>query len=172
MSRLTRTFFCTLSLLLCILLLPNLALAQNPDLSGTWVYNQELSQQPETGGRGMRRGTPSDMTIKKDGENILIETTRPTREGGQQTSTQTIIPDGKAHETEGRMGPESSTATWKEGTLVVESSRTFSRGDQPMTMTTVVTYKLSDDGKQLTATTSMNTPQGAMTTKAVYDKKG
>jgi len=170
MSRLTRLFYAPLALLLCLLLIPDPAAAQATDFSGTWVYNQSKSDQPGGGARG-RMGTPSDMTITQEGNNIAIETMRQSRQGEQKV-TEAIIVDGEPHESETGFGPATITANWKDGALVVERTRTMSRGGQTRTFTQTSTYVLSEDGKELVVEMEMPNPQGGtLIRRSVYNKK-
>lgn len=171
MSRSTRFFFAPLALLLCILLIPDMAAAQ-ADFSGTWAYNQSKSDQPAggVGGRGrMMGGGTSDMVITQDGNTIIIKTTRMDRDGNEQEVINTYIADGKSHEVDTGRGTSTVTASWKNGLLVVVSSRSTQMGD----FTTTTTYKLQADGKELVIETEMPAfgGRGGGTMKRVYDKK-
>jgi hypothetical protein len=177
MVRSTRFIFAPLAFLLCILLIPNHVSAQT-DFSGTWAFNQSKSTQPGGGGGGggrrggMMGGGNSDLTITQDGNTITVKSMRPTRDG-QQEFTQIIVADGEAHEAESNFGTSTITAEWKEGILVVEETRSMSRGGQSMTFTTTSAYTLSADGKELVVTSERSGMggSGGVTTKSVYDKK-
>jgi len=177
MFRLSRTLYGCLAIFLCLLLLPDQATAQLPDFSGKWAFNASKSELP-TGGGGARPGgqmrTPSDLTITQEENVINITQMVPTREGEQEW-TQTLTVDGESHETQDQRGnPAPTTATWKDGKLVVEQTMTFSRGGgEPMTRTTTWTYSLQEDGKVLVRETQMRGRGGgeAMTIKYAYDKK-
>jgi len=177
MFRLSRTLYGCLAIFLCLLLLPDQATAQLPDFSGKWAFNASKSELPTGGGArpGGQMRTPSDLTITQEENVIKITQMAPTREGGEQEQTQTLTVDGQPHETQDARGrPATITATWKDGKLVVEETRTFSRGGgEPMTITTTETYSLQEDGKALVRETQMRGRGGgeAITIKYAYDKK-
>jgi hypothetical protein len=147
---------------------PAPAAAQNPDLSGTWVFNAEKSELPDMGGRGGRGFGGGDMVIKVEGEKILITSQRPGRQGMTEV-TQTFIPDGKPHTVgEGRMAGE-GVANWKDGKLVVVISRETQRGS----FSTTSSYALAADGTLVVEQEFGGMGGGGtMTVKMVYDKKG
>ncbi len=176
MFRLSRTLYGCLAIFLCLLLLPDPATAQLPDFSGKWAFNASKSELP-TGGMGARPGgrmrTPSDLTITQE-ENVINITRMVQTMEGEQEQTQTLTVDGKPHETQDLRGnPVTTTATWKDGKLVVEQTMTFSRGGEEMTRTTTQTYSLQEDGKVLVNERQMRGRGGgeAMTIKYAYDKK-
>ena len=171
MSRSNRFLFAPLSLLLCILLIPDQAAAQT-DFSGTWAYNQEKSDQPPGGGGGRGRmmgGGTSDMVITQEGNTITIKTTRRDREGNELEQITTYTADGKPHEVDTGRGTSTVTASWKNGSLVVVSTMSTQRGE----FTTTTTYKLQAEGKELVVESAMPAfgGGGGGTMKRVYDKK-
>ncbi len=165
-----------LSVLLLVVSLPLLAGAQNPNFAGTWTLNQAESNLGAGGGGGGGRmmGSPAaSMTIAQTGNKITITTQRAGRDGTTREMVEEINADGQAHTVEGaRGGPTTTTASWKDGKLVVVSKSSFSRGGgEPVEMTTTTTYSLAG-GKLVVETTRPGMQGGAATTtKAVYDKK-
>ena len=154
---------------LVLLVIPALVAAQQPDLSGTWVLNQEKSTVPDTGGRGFGGGA-SQMVIKMDGENIVITSTTQGRQGSQER-TQTYTPDGEKHTMEatgGRGGTSEVMAEWKDAKLVISTSRSTQQGS----FTTSMTYSIQEDGTLLLETQRPDMGgRGGGVTKLVYDKK-
>ena len=170
MVRSTRFIFAPVAFLLCILLIPNHASAQT-DFSGTWAFNQSKSEQPTGGGGGrggMMGGGNSDLTITQDGNTITIKSMRQGREGAQEV-TNTYVADGEPHEVQSGRGSSTVTAGWKEGVLIVISSRSM----QQRSFTTTTLYALQAEGKELVVTREMPAMgnRAASTMKSVYDKK-
>lgn len=170
---------------ICILTLPAIANAQNPDLTGTWILNESSSQIPQVavGGGGGRSGrgigggaVAPQVKISQDGDEITLDRRRTGAPPGRgqvrgasgQPGPQTIKVDGKPHEQETSRGPATVTAEWKEGKLVVvQELSSTNRGRSKTTMT----YSLSSDGKSLTIEYEMETPGGTVEYKLVYDKE-
>ena len=117
----------------------------------------------------MMGGGNSDLTITQDGNSITIKSMRPNRDGQQQEVTTTYVADGEPHEAQSGRGSSTVTTSWKEGVLIVVSSRSTQMGD--FTITT--SYALQADGGELVVTREMPEMggRGGGTTKSVYDKK-
>jgi len=154
---------------LLLVAIPALVAAQQPDLTGTWVLNQEKSTVPETGGRGFGGGA-TQMVISMDGEKIVIVSTSQGRQGSQER-TQTFTPDGETYTMEatgGRGGTSEVTAIWQDAKLVVSTSRSTQQGS----FTTTMTYSIQEDGTLLVESQRPSMGgRGGGTTKLVYDKK-
>ncbi len=160
-----------LTALTLVIVLPLMAGAQNPNFAGTWTLNQAESNLGAGGGGGggrMMGGPAASMTIAQTGDKITITTQRAGRDGSTREMVEEINADGQAHTTEGaRGGPTTTTASWKDGKLVVTSERSF----QDRTMTTTTTYSLQN-GKLVMESQMPNMREGGTTSiKAVYDKK-
>lgn len=95
------------------------------------------------GGGGMMGGAPSS-TYKLDGSDVVTE-----------------MPNGKT----------TSKAKLAGGKLEISSSGTFNTPNGEMTMNSKDTWELADGGKSLKVTQVRDTPNGAMETVMVYNKK-
>ncbi len=137
----------------------------SPNFSGTWVMNADKSDpvgggaRPGGAGGGMGGG---EMVITMTATEMVIA-----RTFGQNAIEIKYILDGAEHTSSSQMGDLKYKATWSEGTLTVQGTRSTQRGDMPMKEQ----YSISADGKELTVLTTRQGPQGESVRKAVYDKK-
>ena len=141
-----------------------------PNFSGTWVYNASKSDQPQGQGGGQRAFGGGDFVAKQDANTLTVERTMTNRDGESVTTTMKYSLDGKEtiNTGMGGRGESKSVATWSPDSksLAIITTRTFN----DRTMTTKEAWTLTDPNT-LTITSIMDTPNGQMTIKRVYDKK-
>jgi len=154
-------------------LMPSAVNAQaKANFSGNWVFNASKSDQPQGGQGGGQRGGfgGGDFVAKQDASTLTVERTRTTQDGQTVTTTMKYNLDGKesVNTGVGGRGESKSVATWSADgkTLTIVTTRTFN----DRTMTTKEVWTLTTP-TQLTITTTMQTPNGEVTMKRVYDKK-
>lgn len=136
-----------------------------PNFSGMWVRDKAKSDPMRMGGPG-GGGQPPDfevtLTIKQSDNEFEVATQR-----GERNSEAKYTLDGKENKNAMGRGEAVSKSKWNGDTLVIEGVRQF--GEREMQFKEV--YALSADGKVLTVTSTMNSPQGERTSKQVYNKK-
>jgi hypothetical protein len=147
-----------MSTLLVIAAASNMAVAgDKPDFSGNWKLDTDKSTFGPL-------PPPSSMTakVKHTDPDLVIETV-----SDGQTSTSKYSTDGK-ETTNTMMGNEvKSKAAWDGNVLVVNSNMDMGGAQLKM----VAKYTLSDDGKTLTQTLSIDSPQGAFDLSFVLVKQ-
>lgn len=157
----------TLPLLtLVTLLLASPAGAQTPDFSGTWKINVSKSDTPP--GRGGQQMDLSQLTltITQTAETLTIVQTGM---GPDRTITYRL--DGSESVNAGQRGEMKSTSKWDGATLVTDGVTNAETPMGAMTITTHEVRSLSDDGTEMTVTTTSDTPRGKMTRKMVFDRQ-
>ena len=138
------------------------------DFTGEWVLNTDKSDMGG-GGRGRGRGA-TKMIVKQEGNKLEVESFRQNRDGEEVSTVYNYTLDGKECENEARGGSNISVVEWsKDGkTLVIESERTISRGDEEFTMNSTEEWSL--DKETLTIKRMMSSARGDRESTAVYDK--
>ena len=132
---------------------------QKPNFSGDWKMNQVKSDfgpapAPDTFTRKIVHAEPS----------ITIDEVQGSPLGEQQTSRK-MTTDGKAGTFEVSGAQVTATAKWEGNTLVVVSTVPaigISYNDQ---------MSLSSDGKVLTSNVKLDTPDGSIDVKVVFEKQ-
>jgi hypothetical protein len=132
-----------------------------PDFSGTWVRDKQKSD-PLMGRGGQAPDMEITLTIKQTADSFDVATQR-----GERSSEAKYTLDGKENKNTMGRGETVSKSKWDGDTLVIEGVRKF--GDMEMQFKEA--YALSGDGKVLTVTSTMTSPQGERTSKQVYSKK-
>lgn len=139
------------------------------NFSGTWVLNEGKSELGQMG-----RAAASKIVVDQKTDVVSITRTT-TGMDGNATDLSENMADGKESETTvfGGAGKKKSVLKWAAdgNTLSISSNIAIDRGGQSMEFKTAETWTLSADGKTLTLTNNISSPQGELTTKAVYDKK-
>lgn len=158
-----------------------MAQAGKANFAGTWAFNASKSEmgQPAGGAQGAPQGGQGggvrggfgggDFTAKQEANLLTVERTRTTQDGQSVTTSEKYTLDGKETVNANQRGGESkSTATWSADgkSLSIVTTRDFNGN----VMKTTAVWTLTD-AKTLTVSTTMATPNGDRTTKAVYDKK-
>jgi hypothetical protein len=160
-------------------LLATAAVAQNkPDFTGSWKLNAEKSDPaPEMGSGGTRAGAgrgvgggmgPAGKVFATQlGDKLMLD-----QKTGERSRTLTFYLDGRESRNPGmRDGEMVSKARWEGESLVIEGSMSFEGPNGRITITTGEVRTLSDDGRTMTVVTTVTTPRGESTRKAVYDKQ-
>ena len=144
-------------------------IAQKPNFSGTWGFNEDKSEL----GEGGFRGAAVKLMIKQEGNNMSIERVSQRRDGEEFTTTEKYTLDGKECENPARNTTRKSTVTWSEDSksLTISSTMVFEREGQEMEMKTSEVLSLTDDGKSLSINSTSMTPRGEMKRTYVYDKE-
>lgn len=160
----------TVAALLASVALRPAAAQGKTDFSGSWKLNMEKSDPMggRMGGGGGMGGGMADAvtTITQTATQLTIET-----KFGDQTRTVTYFLDGKESTNQSRMGETKSKAHWDGGSLVIESTGTYTGANGAMTITSKEVRSLGDDGKTMTVVSTRSTPNGEVTSKRVYDKQ-
>ncbi|MEO8173024.1 MAG: hypothetical protein ABI581_08070 [Sediminibacterium sp.] len=137
------------------------------NFSGTWNLNTGKSDLGQFGGRGVA----TKIVVDQKADGVTTTKTTPGFNGGDPTDvTETLTNDGK--ETETTMfgtAKRKSTLKWAAdgNTFGVAYSVAFGQGEFKGNENWV----LNADGKEMTITTLISSPQGEITLKAVYDKQ-
>jgi hypothetical protein len=132
---------------------------QKPNFSGDWKMNQVKSDfgaapAPDTFTRKIVHAEPS----------ISIDEEQATPIGPQKTSRK-MTTDGKESTFNASGADVTAAAKWDGTTLVVTSSVPVASITYSDRMT------LSDDGKVLTSVVRVDTPQGAVDVKVIFEKQ-
>jgi len=160
-----RTLF-ALAAVLAIVVTP--ALAQDkPNFSGTWVLDVAKSDFGPS-------PAPESMTlaiVHKD-PSIKATSTQKSAEMGEVKNERSITTDGKDNVNKlnmGQMGEQNITSktTWAGKTLVTS----YSLDMQGTALAVKDTWDMSADGKTLTSTRVIGTPDGDFTLKMVFNKQ-
>jgi len=142
------------------------------DFSGEWIINADKSDLgSDRGGRRGRGMAAFKMVVEQKDNKLVVETFRKNRDDEEVSTKLTYTLDGKKCKNDLNFGSQESVLKWsKDGkTLIIESTRTMSRGDREFTMES--TEKWSLDKDTLTIESTRSTPRGERTSKVVYDKK-
>lgn len=150
----SRVIYRSLISLLCISILPALAGAQTPDISGKWVLKKDRSIIPQSGGGGRMRGGGGggvasltiQMTITVEEDTMTIARVDEGPRGDRERYTEIFTTDGEPTTIETRSGETTIKAEWKRNSLIVERSQTREMRDRSMTITTTETYTMNEDG--------------------------
>lgn len=144
------------------------AIAQDkPNFSGTWVLDigkSDFGPSP----------APEAMTlviVHKDPA-LKVTSTQKSGDMGEVKNDRNITTDGKDNVNKLSMGPMgdqniTSKSTWAGRSLVT----TFSLDAQGMTIAVKDTWDVSADGKTLTSTRVLGTPDGDFTMKMFFSKQ-
>jgi len=190
-----------LSAITITLVIAALALAAGPNFSGTWVRDNDKSDQmggrggggagrgpggggPGGGGGGGPRGPMQSTLVVKQTDNDLL-VTRKTKFGDQERPPveQKFTLDGKEVSNPsgfgGRRGGDQggpppqmkSKAKVNKDKIVIESIQNLSTPNGDFEIATKDEWSLSADGKVLTITSTRSTPAGDNTSKQVYNKQ-
>jgi len=151
------------------LLLVSAGLFAQPNFTGSWAFNESKSN---FGGSQFRFAATA-MTVVQDGNNMTVESTMPSRDGGERKSTDKFTLDGKVCENPMFNSVRKSTLTWSEdkSALIIASVMNFERDGQSQEFKTTAIWKLAEDGKILTIESTFPSPDGDIKTTVAYDKK-
>ena len=145
--------------------------AQNGTInfSGKWALNESKSKL----GDGPFKMAASTLTVKQEANNLSIERTMSGPDGQEMKLTAKYTMDGKECENSGMMEMKTkSTVTWSDDkkSITIASITIFTMNGDNMEMKATEFWKLDGD-KALKIDATNDTPDGAMKTLLVYDKK-
>jgi hypothetical protein len=152
--------------------MPVLVLVQSqPDLSGTWTFDEAKSDPASAGGGGrpgggggrMGGGTPSKLVITQTPAELTVETTTA---NGTQTAVYKL--DGSESVNKTAMGESKSRATWDGANLVIAGKQAISTSQGDFEIEAKDIYSVA--GTVLTVSTTRVTPRGETTRKLVFNK--
>lgn len=139
------------------------------NFSGSWTLNEGKSELGQFG-----RASASKIVVDQKADNIVITRTSTGMDGAVSDATETMV-EGKESESTvfNGAGKKKSVLKWADdkNTFLISSNIAIDRGGQSMEFKTGETWSLSADGKTLTLSNAISSPQGDITTKAVYDKQ-
>jgi len=140
------------------------------DFTGTWKLNENKSELGQFGARGV----PSKIVIEQKTDAISFAKTATNFQGEESTNTETMTFDGK--ESESLLfgtSKKKSILKWSAdgNEMVISSNIAFEMQGQTFDISSVENWGLSADGKTITVSSKINTPQGEIATKSVFDKQ-
>jgi len=140
-----------------------------PNFTGTWKLNESKSDLGQFGARG----AASKIVIDQKADAISITKTAASFDGGETTNTETLLFSGAESETTVfGSAKKKSILKWSAdgNTMTVSYGIAIERNGQSFDLKGTESWALSADGKTITISTAMTTPQGELNTKAVYEK--
>lgn len=140
------------------------------NFSGTWKLNEGKSELGQFGSRS----AASKLVVTQQDNGVSIERTSTGFTGEEVVTTETLTNDGKESEsTVFGNSTKTSSLKWNAGNtaFTVTFKINLNMNGQAFDMTGTESWALSADGKTLTLTNKLETPNGEMTTEAVYDKQ-
>jgi len=161
--------------ILGLTVLPLAACAQS-DFSGTWVANQEESEQAVDTNYWFGRienevpGQP-DLKVEQDGDTISVY--EEDRVLTRYDYPAVYVADGQAHrvtDSSTGMAQETITTRWDDDELVIETVKPWGSMPGNITLQSREVWRLSTDGDKLHITTTHNSPATEVTYTRVYDR--
>jgi hypothetical protein len=152
------------------LLLVSASLFAQVNFSGTWAFNESKSNF----GNSQFRFAATAMTIVQEGNNLTVESTMPSQDGGEMKTTDKYTFDGKVCENPMFNSVRKSTLTWSadKNSLNIAATMNFDMGGQSNEFKTSAIWKLAEEGKVLIIESTMPSPDGGdLKTTVAYDKK-
>jgi hypothetical protein len=138
------------------------------NFSGDWKLDEAKSELGNFAGFAAR-----SLKVEQNDSAITISRTSPGFNGGDPvTRANTIFYDGRVSETEGFGGSKiKSTGKWSDDgqSFTINSSFSFERNGQTNEFKVTETWTLTKEGL-LSLATSSSSPNGDVTTKAIYGK--
>jgi hypothetical protein len=137
--------------------------------SGTWVLNEGKSELGQMG-----RAAPSKIVIDQKTDAISITKTQMGMDGSPANTTE-VLSDGKEVESSVFNGNAKRKATLKwaadGNTFTVKANTAISANGNTFDISSVESWSLGADGKTMTMSNAITTPQGEILLKCVYDKQ-
>jgi hypothetical protein len=151
------------------LLVVSAGLFAQPNFSGTWAFNESKSNF----GGSQFRFAATTMVVVQDGNNLSVESTMPSRDGGEMKTNDKFTLDGKVCENPMFNTVRKSTVVWSEDktSLMIASTMNFERDGESREFKTSAVWKLAEDGKVLTIESTFPSSDGDIKTTVAYDKK-
>jgi hypothetical protein len=140
------------------------------NFSGTWTLNEGKSELGQFGGRGIA----SKIVIDQKTDDVSVSRTSTGFQGETLNSTETLTADGKTSEsTVFATAKKKSVMKWASDgqSFSVTFSIAMDFGGQATEFNGKENWSLGADGKTLILQNNITTPQGEISTKAVYDKQ-
>jgi len=141
------------------------------NFSGTWKLNEGKSELGQFGARG----AASKIVVDQKADGTVAVTTTTTNFQGEEVTATDNLTAGK--EVEGPGGfpgsKKKSTLKWAadEQSLTIANVVSGEFNGQSFEVKVDQAWSISADGKTLTVATSISSPQGDFSNKAVYDKQ-
>jgi hypothetical protein len=155
-----------------LLLVGTVAAAQaQPHLAGTWVLDRSQSQLPTHRGQAVpdAQVQPPEVKLLVQQQGNTVKATRMVTRGDVERSVAvTLVTDGSEQSYTGRRGTVVTRALYEGNRLLVNRTYTKKSEEGERTMTRESVWTLSPDGNVLTIDTTMKSPRGERTTKAVF----
>jgi len=138
------------------------------NFSGTWTLNSGKSELGEFG----NRIAPSKIIVDQKADGVTVTKTSMGRDGSPVEIKETLA-EGKESETMVSGSKKKSVLKWAAdgNSYTINSTINFEGGGQSFEVKGAEAWSLSADGKFLTLNSTLSTPQGDITLKAVYDKQ-
>jgi hypothetical protein len=151
------------------LLLVSAGLFAQVNFTGTWAFNESKSNF----GNSQFRFAATAMTVVQNGNDMTVESTMPSRDGGDMKTNDKYTLDGKVCENPMFNSIRKSTLTWSEdkSSLTIASVMNFERDGQSQEFKITAIWKLAEDGKVLLIESTFPSPDGDIKTTVAYDKK-
>jgi hypothetical protein len=151
------------------LLLVSAGLFAQVNFTGTWAFNESKSNF----GNSQFRFAATAMTVVQNGNDMTVESTMPSRDGGDMKTNDKYTLDGKVCENPMFNSVRKSTLTWSEdkSSLTIASVMNFERDGQSQEFKITAIWKLAEDGKVLLIESTFPSPDGDIKTTVAYDKK-
>jgi hypothetical protein len=140
------------------------------NFSGTWGFNESKSNFGDT----QFRFAATTLVITQEGNNLTVESTMPSRDGGERKTTDKYTLDGQVSENPGfNNSIRKSTVTWSadKTSMTIASTSTFERDGETREMKFSQTWKLAEGAKLLLVDNSFTGQNGEIKTTVAYDKK-
>jgi hypothetical protein len=140
------------------------------NFAGTWAFNESKSNF----GDSQFRFAATSMVVTQDANILTVESTMPSRDGGEMKTSAKYALDGTLSENPMFNTTRKSTVAWSADklSLTIASTMTFDMGGETREMKSTETWKLSDGGKVLLIeSVRQGRDGGEMRTTAAYDKK-
>ena len=165
-----RTFQLLVMAVICaLLLIPVTSSAkEKTDFTGDWTLNESKSDLGEG-----RMFSTSKMTVKQEGNTIIIERTRSGRDGQERTMSETLTTDGKENTSKSENRSSTSTAEWSDDgtTLTIKSNMEFNRQGETFQIKRSEIWTLGEEGKILKIQSESSSSRGERSVTLVYDKQ-
>jgi|SRR5579875_2930371 len=143
--------------------------ADRANFSGTWKLNESKSDLGQ-----FARFAPHTIKVEQNNDGITISKTAPSFNGDDVTTTEALTFDGKETETTvfGN-SKKKSTVKWSDDAqgMTINYTIELDFNGQTSEIKGTEVWSLSDGGKTLTLKINASSPQGDLSSTAVYDKQ-
>ncbi len=140
------------------------------NFSGSWAFNESKSNF----GESQFRFAATSMVVTQDASTISVESTMPSRDGGEMKTSARYTLDGKVSENPMFNTTRKSTVAWSpdKTSMIIASTMSFEMNGETREMKSTDTWKLAEDGKVLMIESVRSGRDGGeMKTTVAYDKK-